>query len=195
MILSMTGFGSASRTVQGVVVSAEVRALNSRFLDSRFRLPKQLESMEKQMNRKVLESCARGRITATVSLEPSSGSSNGALEFDRETFESYKDLTDKINKDYSCQIPVTDLVDVRELLTPHEPVELEEAFGRGAHDLEVSSVDQRGKPGRSRRKQASVQRCRVAPVDERDGDSLGEVDLIEVAIAKPPADVLHRLQI
>ena len=128
MIRSMTGFGSASHAVQGVVVSAEVRSLNNRFLDSRFRLPKQLESMEEKMNRRVRESCDRGRITVTVSLEPSSRSSNGVLELDRERFESYKNLTDKINKDYGCQIPITNVVDFRELLIAHESVDLEEAL-------------------------------------------------------------------
>ena len=128
MIRSMTGFGSASHAVQGVVVSAEVRSLNNRFLDSRFRLPKQLESMEEKMNRRVRESCDRGRITVTVSLEPSSRSSNGVLELDRERFESYKNLTDNINKDYGCQIPITKVVDFRELLIAHESVDLEEAL-------------------------------------------------------------------
>tara|TARA_Y100000590_G_scaffold365043_1_gene423746 strand:- start:31852 stop:32706 length:855 start_codon:yes stop_codon:yes gene_type:complete len=136
----MTGFGSTSRTVQGVVVSAEVRALNSRFLDLRFRLPKQLESMEEQMNKKVRESCDRGRITVTFAIEPSNGSSKGALEFDRQIFESYKDLTDKINKDYGCHIPVTDVLDIRKLLTVHEPLELEEASVLEVFDEALSQL-------------------------------------------------------
>ena len=49
MIHSMTGFGSASATDSGITVSVEVRSLNSRFLDSRLRLPKQLEGVEDQM--------------------------------------------------------------------------------------------------------------------------------------------------
>ena len=46
MIRSMTGFGSASVTDVGVTVSVEIRSLNNRFLDFRFRLPKQLEGLE-----------------------------------------------------------------------------------------------------------------------------------------------------
>ncbi len=148
MIRSMTGYGSASRTFQGILVSAELRSLNSRFIDLRFRLPKQLESMEEQMNRKVRESCNRGRITVSVSLEPSSRRSNGALVFDRETFEFYKDLSDKINKDYGCQIPVTDVVDIRELLTDYEPIDLEEASVFEVFDEALSQLhEMRSKEG------------------------------------------------
>ena len=51
MIRSMTGFGSASVANDDVIISVEIRSLNNRFLDFRFRLPKQLEGLEDQMNR------------------------------------------------------------------------------------------------------------------------------------------------
>ena len=140
MIRSMTGFGSASQTVQGVVVSVEVRSINSRFLDSRFKLPKQLEMLEEPMNRKVRESCDRGRVSVMVSVEQSNGSVNGALELDRERFESYKNLTEKISEDFGCEIPLTDLVDVRELLIAEEPVDLEKASVMSVLDEALSQL-------------------------------------------------------
>ena len=53
MISSMTGFGEASQIVNEITVSVEVRSLNSRFLDPRFRLPKQIESLEEKINKKL----------------------------------------------------------------------------------------------------------------------------------------------
>ncbi len=140
MIRSMTGFGSASRTVQGVVVSVEVRSINSRFLDSRFKLPKQLEMLEEPMNRKVRESCDRGRVSVMVSVEQSNGSVNGALELDRERFESYKNLTEEISEDYGCEITLTDLVDVKELLIAQAPVDLEKASVMSVLDEALSQL-------------------------------------------------------
>ena len=124
MIRSMTGFGSASVTDGGVTVSVEIRSLNNRFLDFRFRLPKQLEALEDQMNRRLRQSCKRGRITVAVSLELSNGSANGTPKLDRERFESYKDLTDQISREYSFDLKLTDLMDMRDLLVSQETVEI-----------------------------------------------------------------------
>ena len=49
MISSMTGFGEASKIVNEITVSVDIRSLNSRFLDPRFRLPKQIESLEEKI--------------------------------------------------------------------------------------------------------------------------------------------------
>jgi len=124
MIRSMTGFGSASVTDGGVTVSVEIRSLNNRFLDCRFRLPKQLEGLEDQMSSRLRQSCDRGRITVAVSLETSHGSANGTPKLDRERFESYKDLTDQISREYSFDLKLTDLMDMRDLLVSQEPVEI-----------------------------------------------------------------------
>ena len=124
MIRSMTGFGSASVTDGGVTVSVEIRSLNNRFLDFRLRLPKQLEGLEDKMNSRLRQSCERGRITVAVSLEPSNGSVNGAPKLDRERFESYRDLTDQISREYSFDLKLTDLMDMRDLLVSQEPVEI-----------------------------------------------------------------------
>ena len=124
MIHSMTGFGSASATDSGITVSVEVRSLNSRFLDSRLRLPKQLEGLEDQVNSRLRQSCERGRITVAVSLEPSNGAVNGAPELDRNRFESYKALTEQISEEYDCDLKLTDLMDMRDLIVSQEPVKI-----------------------------------------------------------------------
>ena len=59
-----------------------------------------------------------------VSLEPSNGSANGTPKLDRERFESYKDLTDQISREYSFDLNLTDLMDMRDLLVSQEPVEI-----------------------------------------------------------------------
>ena len=88
MIRSMTGFGSASVANGDVTVSVEIRSLNNRFLDFRFRLPKQLEGLEDQMNSRLRQSCHRERITVAVSLQPSNRSANGAPQQDRKRIET-----------------------------------------------------------------------------------------------------------
>ncbi|MFL3051035.1 MAG: YicC/YloC family endoribonuclease [Candidatus Neomarinimicrobiota bacterium] len=132
MISSMTGFGEASQIVNEITVSVEVRSLNSRFLDPRFRLPKQIESLEEKINKKVREHCKRGRITVLISLEQSNNKVNNKLELDEIRFEKYKNLIENINSQYNYNLQLTDLVDVRDLLVSQQSTDLP--------DVEVLSV-------------------------------------------------------
>ena len=132
MISSMTGFGEASKIVNEITVSVDIRSLNSRFLDPRFRLPKQIESLEEKINKKVREYCKRGRITVSISLEQSNNKLKNKLELDEIRFEKYKNLIESINSQYNYNLQLTDLVDVRDLLVSQQTADLS--------DIEVLSV-------------------------------------------------------
>ena len=132
MISSMTGFGEASKIVNEITVSVDIRSLNSRFLDPRFRLPKQIESLEEKINKKVREYCKRGRITVSISLEKSNNKLKNKLELDEIRFEKYKNLIESINSQYNYNLQLTDLVDVRDLLVSQQTADLS--------DIEVLSV-------------------------------------------------------
>ena len=132
MISSMTGFGEASKIVNEITVIVDIRSLNSRFLDLRFRLPKQIESLEEKINKKVREYCKRGRITVSISLEQSNNKLKNKLELDEIRFEKYKNLIESINSQYNYNLQLTDLVDVRDLLVSQQTADLS--------DIEVLSV-------------------------------------------------------
>ena len=127
MISSMTGFGEASKIVNEITVSVDIRSLNSRFLDPRFRLPKQIESLEEKINKKVREYCKRGRITVSISLEKSNNKLKNKLELDEIRFEKYKNLIESINSQYKYNLQLTDLVDVRDLLVSQQTADLSDA--------------------------------------------------------------------
>ena len=127
MISSMTGFGEASKIVNEITVIVDIRSLNSRFLDPRFRLPKQIESLEEKINKKVREYCKRGRITVSISLEQSNNKLKNKLELDEIRFEKYKNLIESINSQYNYNLQLTDLVDVRDLLVSQQTADLSDA--------------------------------------------------------------------
>ena len=127
MISSMTGFGEASKIVNEITVSVDIRSLNSRFLDPRFRLPKQIESLEEKINKKVREYCKRGSITVSISLEKSNNKLKNKLELDEIRFEKYKNLIESINSQYNYNLQLTDLVDVRDLLVSQQTADLSDA--------------------------------------------------------------------
>ena len=45
MIKSMTGYGSAKGTVEGIEVCVELKSVNNKFLDTSVRLPRRLSSL------------------------------------------------------------------------------------------------------------------------------------------------------
>jgi uncharacterized protein (TIGR00255 family) len=69
MIISMTGFASASRDRDDVMVSVTLRAVNHRFLDLQVRLPAALGHVESSIRALVQRRLARGRIEVSVSLQ------------------------------------------------------------------------------------------------------------------------------
>lgn len=135
MIKSMTGFGSASVTVGRTVLSTEVRAVNSRFLDFKVSLPKELQYLQDEIRRTVQDMCVRGWVTVTINLEAAEASGNGSLSLDRRRFEQYASILNIIEKEYECKIDLEKVIDLKELIT-NEPAE---HFDR---DTVMESVDE-----------------------------------------------------
>ncbi|MGQ9778636.1 MAG: YicC/YloC family endoribonuclease [Bacillota bacterium] len=68
MALSMTGFGRGTFSGDSFTVKAEVRAVNHRFLEIAFHLPRTLMQFEDRLRRLVGARLGRGKIDVTVYL-------------------------------------------------------------------------------------------------------------------------------
>ena len=68
-IASMTGFGEAAGTAGGLAWRIEIRSVNGRGLDMRFRLPQGADALEPVLRAAVRERLARGSVTVQVSVE------------------------------------------------------------------------------------------------------------------------------
>jgi uncharacterized protein (TIGR00255 family) len=66
MIRSMTGYGRGEAVAQGVRVAAEIRTLNSRFLDFSFRAPRSLQNFENDLRELCRLHAQRGKLTLTL---------------------------------------------------------------------------------------------------------------------------------
>lgn len=66
---SMTGFGSATRTEQGLTVTAEIRTLNNRFLKVGVKTPGTLSAREHKLEALVRERIVRGTATLSIRLD------------------------------------------------------------------------------------------------------------------------------
>ncbi len=88
MIRSMTGFGRASFSVDGVGFEVEVRSVNHRYLDLRVRLPRPLAELESEAKALLRESLQRGKVELVLALS-SRSESRSRVRVDREAAEQY----------------------------------------------------------------------------------------------------------
>jgi len=69
MLISMTGFGSASFDEQGTSCAVELRSVNNRFFKAVIKLPDRLATLEPEIDRVLRESLVRGSIVLVVSVK------------------------------------------------------------------------------------------------------------------------------
>ncbi len=68
MILSMTGFGRASRDVQGLGLEVEARSVNHRHLDLHIRLPRIVSDRAASIKQRIQGRMSRGKVDVTINL-------------------------------------------------------------------------------------------------------------------------------
>ena len=66
MIISMTGFGQALHDDGTVRINAEVKSLNSKYLDLGLKFPKQFSEKELELRNLVNDKLERGKISITI---------------------------------------------------------------------------------------------------------------------------------
>lgn len=71
-MFSMTGFGQAEKSFETMDISAEIRSVNSRYLDIKLRLPKRASFFEPQLRTLVQEKLSRGRVEVTLQVSTQS---------------------------------------------------------------------------------------------------------------------------
>jgi len=69
VLLSMTGYGSATRSDGARAAKVEVRSVNHRFADVTVKLPKGYQALEERIRRLAAEFVQRGRVEIFVSIE------------------------------------------------------------------------------------------------------------------------------
>jgi uncharacterized protein (TIGR00255 family) len=73
MILSMTGFGRGEATKNGTTATAEVRSVNSRYLEVTTRLPRTIALRESEVKDLIRTKFSRGKINVAVSIISENG--------------------------------------------------------------------------------------------------------------------------
>ncbi|MEM8908327.1 MAG: YicC/YloC family endoribonuclease [Bacteroidota bacterium] len=93
MLLSMTGYGRAVQTYADRTITVEIRSLNSKFTDLRFKIPQNYKEKEPEMRKIISETAERGKIDVTIDVKSLEGDGEYALNL--ALFKKYhKELTE-----------------------------------------------------------------------------------------------------
>jgi len=108
MIKSMTGFGKAVGTSSGNMISVEIRALNSKFLELSIRLPAGYRDHDMELRSSISKEAERGKVDINVVLEPIPGAKRSMIN--RSVVNSYVNDLKAIKKETGLE--AKDPVDV-----------------------------------------------------------------------------------
>ena len=97
---SMTGFGRFESPDTGV--SAEVRTVNSRHLDLKVRLPRELGTLEPEVRAEVSGHFQRGQVEVSVRLARE-GALAPQVELDREAARSYAEAAEALAREVGAE--------------------------------------------------------------------------------------------
>ena len=82
MLLSMTGYGRAARAFGDKTVTVEVRALNSKMTDIRFKMPYNYKEKEIDLRKILTEQAERGKIDVSINVKSLTGEEDFVLNHD-----------------------------------------------------------------------------------------------------------------
>ena len=87
-LLSMTGYGSARGTVEGLEITVELKSVNNRYLDCSVRLPRNFLFAEDLVKQAVSAAVSRGKVDVFVSCQ-SAGTADTVVSVNRELAREY----------------------------------------------------------------------------------------------------------
>ncbi len=108
MIKSMTGYGSAKGTVEGLNITVELKSVNNRFLDASVRMPRSFLFAEDAVKAAVQKHIGRGKVDVFVTVD-SASAGDMTVKVNEALLKGYLDALRAIAAEYSLPDDVTAL--------------------------------------------------------------------------------------
>ena len=137
-LVSMTGYGQGSISNEKYTITVEMRSVNSRYLEIKFKLPSMWGELEERMRELISSKISRGSVDVSVFV--SYAQTDAKLNIDWQLLESVKEAHEKLSNTVGLAEPLsfTDLLAVEGVLTLEKPQEdLEEIW----KDLSVALTE------------------------------------------------------
>ena len=108
MIKSMTGYGSAKGTVEGLEITVELKSVNNRYLDTSVRLPRSFLFAEEAIKSAVQSHISRGKVDVFISVD-SSAAGDMTVKVNEPLLKGYIEAIQHISEEYSLVNDMTAL--------------------------------------------------------------------------------------
>ena len=106
MIKSMTGYGGAKGSVEGLEISVELKSVNNRYLDTSVRLPRSFLFAEDTVKAAVQRHISRGKVDVFVSVD-SSSAGDMAVKVNEPLLKGYIEAISHIAQEYGLPNDMT----------------------------------------------------------------------------------------
>ena len=106
MIKSMTGYGGAKGSVEGLEISVELKSVNNRYLDTSVRLPRSFLFAEDGVKAAVQRHISRGKVDVFVSVD-SSAAGDMTVKINEPLLRGYMEAINSIANDYGLSNDMT----------------------------------------------------------------------------------------
>ncbi|MGM9615656.1 MAG: YicC/YloC family endoribonuclease [Oscillospiraceae bacterium] len=167
MIKSMTGYGGAKGEIEKIIVSAELKSVNNRHLDTSVRLPKSCLFAEEAVRAAVKESISRGKVDVFISVD-TSHADEVTIAVNEPLADAYVKAAQAVSEKYGVANDVTAL----SLLRMPEVISTERA------DSDKDAVS-RAISGMLAKALAQFDEMRAREGDKLCADILSKLDVIE----------------
>lgn len=127
MIISMTGFGKASRTIKKLKINIELRSINSKYLEVSSRMPLVFNDKESEIKETISQKISRGKISVQISIDKNN-SDNITLQIKPDAIKDYYRLLQGIKKATGIkeEIKIEHILKFSEIFKPEDTDDLAE---------------------------------------------------------------------
>lgn len=127
MIISMTGFGTASGTINKNEIKVELRSINSKFLEVYTRMPMIFSDKEQEIKEIISKKITRGKVSVNISVDKSK-ENNITFQVQPEIVKDCYNLLKQIKKETGIkeEIRIEHILRFSEIFKPEENNGLEE---------------------------------------------------------------------
>ena len=106
MIKSMTGYGAAKVSADGITVSVDLKSVNNRYLETSVRLPRVYLSLEEEIKNVVKQSISRGKVDVFITID-SSAADSVSVSINSRLAGAYVDAFREISDLFSLPFDIT----------------------------------------------------------------------------------------
>lgn len=146
----MTGYGLCRAQTNEVSLEISIRAVNGRFLETRFHLPKNYYIFESDLKKKLGEYALRGTVDIYISRKLKASANSGKIVINTKLANEYLKSFKKLAKDLKMSDAIrfdlisrqTDVIQVEEIdnLNPQEVTLLKKAFEAALKKFEQEKI-------------------------------------------------------